>query len=115
MKQANATATTRAAANRILWLNLKFLVMKWAVHRGAGHRGRQFATGHDLWGNFSWSTSASEVLVLLFHCSPCWGRCSVIIGLRAFHTGKMVLPEYVDTIAPNINFRRTKPTKYRFR
>jgi hypothetical protein len=27
MKQANATATTRAAASKILWLNFMFLVM----------------------------------------------------------------------------------------
>ena len=31
MKQANATATTRAAARRILWLNFMFLVIKSAT------------------------------------------------------------------------------------
>ncbi|CAI8747261.1 hypothetical protein EMIT0P2_150053 [Pseudomonas sp. IT-P2] len=44
MKQANATATTRAAANKILWLNFMFLVIKRATAKGLVKKGRQFAT-----------------------------------------------------------------------
>jgi hypothetical protein len=40
MKQANATATTRAAADKILWLNFMFLVIKCATAEGAGQQER---------------------------------------------------------------------------
>jgi hypothetical protein len=47
MKQANATATTRAAANRILWLNFMFLVIKNATAKGRVKKGSQFAITQD--------------------------------------------------------------------
>ena len=37
-------ATTRAAANKILWLNFMFLVIKGATAKGLVKKGRQFAT-----------------------------------------------------------------------
>jgi hypothetical protein len=44
MKQANATATTRAAANKILWLNFMFRVMDELPQRVGSTKGGANAT-----------------------------------------------------------------------